>query len=172
MFLIWNKGTWPISVMNLHSTYMACLHVSDVKLGVFLCFVSASLSLIYLLISICCPRIFVVSLSRWPLTLSRHKFSLSFSLLSPTVFYSINSTSCYLYPISLNLSSFCLAASLFCPYLSRQSERHNTVHVSQCCAVGSVPSDSGSTDNVHCLLSILRMHWKLLLFLLYIKLHQ
>lgn len=158
--------------MNLHSiyVYMSCLYVSDDKISVFLCSVPKPLSLIYLFISIYCPHIFVVSLSRWPLTLSSHKFSLSFSLLSPTVFHSINSTSCSLSSISLNLSRFCLVASLCSPYLSLQSERQNAAHVSECRAVGSVPTCFGSTDNVHCLLSIFRMHWKLLLFLLYIKL--
>jgi hypothetical protein len=128
--------------------------------------VSVSLSLIYLFVSrTYCPCIFVMSLSRQSLTLSCLKVSLSYSLLSPTVFHSITSISCYLYPISLNLSRFCITASLFYPLLSRQSERHNIVHVSERCAVGSMPSSFGSADNVHCLLSVLRIRGKLLLFI-------
>jgi hypothetical protein len=117
IFVLWNKGTWPISVVNLHSTFISCLYVSDDKLGVFLCFVSASLSLNYLFISIYYPpyhrRVSFTFTSRF---FSPQNF---FVFLSPTVFRSITSTSCYLHPISLKLSCFCLTASLLCPYLSR-----------------------------------------------------
>lgn len=107
---------------------------------------------------------FFVSLSYLSLALSPLVI-FDFSLFSPVVFHYITSFPRYLCSISFNLSSFCLTTSLFYPLISQQSETHNTVHVSEYCAVGSMPSCLRSTNSVHCLLSVLRVHGKLLLFI-------